>query len=107
VIDAGKRDQLIVIQRGTATADDYGGETQVWAEYAQAWAQVRRGSGEERREAAQESGSQSATFICDWNPTLEQTAVTDRIQYRSDEWDIVDVAPMGNMEIHFTAVRSV
>lgn len=106
MIDAGKRDQLITIQRGTPTTDDYGGETKTWATYAQAWAQVRRGSGQERRQVAQEQGSQSATFICDWNPTLAEVEITDRIQYLSDDWDIVDVAPMETKEIHFTATRS-
>jgi SPP1 family predicted phage head-tail adaptor len=105
LIDAGKRDTLIRFQRGTPTTDDYGGETRTWADYARAWAQVRRGTGQERREAAQEAGSQSATFICDWNPTLAAVEITDRIQW-NDDWDIVDVAPMGTRELHFTCVRS-
>jgi SPP1 family predicted phage head-tail adaptor len=105
-MDPGKRDQLIVFERGTVTVDDYGGETSAWAEYATAWAQVRRGTGQERREASQEAGSQVATFVTDWNPTLEAVQVTDRITYRNDTWDITDVAPDGNREIQFTATRS-
>lgn len=105
-MDRGKFDQLITIERGTATTDDHGGETHTWAVYAQAWAQVRRGTGQERREASQESASQSATFVCDWNPTLEEVRVTDRISYRGDVWDVTDVAPDGTKQIEFTAVRS-
>lgn len=106
-MDPGKRDQLITIQRATVVVDDYGGETPTWAEYAQAWAQVRRGTGQERREAAQEAGAQSATFVTDWNPTLEAVQITDRITYRGDDWDITDVALDANREIQFTATRSV
>lgn len=105
-MNPGERDELITFERGTVTVDDYGGETPTWAEYAQAWANVRRGTGQERREAAQEAGSQSATFVTDWNPTLETIEITDRIQYRGDAWDIVDVAPDVRREIQFTAVRS-
>ncbi len=105
-MDAGERDQLIVFERATVTVDDYGGETPAWALYASAWAQVRRGTGQERREASQEVGSQAATFVTDWNPTLEAVEIRDRIVYRADAWDITDVAPDGNKEIQFTAVRS-
>lgn len=102
----GKFDQEVVFQRATTTTDDYGGEVSTWADFARAWVQVRRGTGQERREASQEAASQTATFVADWNPTLEQITVTDRIQYRGDDWDIVDVAPDANKEIQFTAVRS-
>ncbi len=107
VTDAGDYDQLITFERGTATTDDYGGETHTWATLATAWAQVRRGTGQERREASQEAGSQAATFVTDWNPTLEAVQITDHINYRNDTWDITDVAPDGNKEIQFTATRSV
>lgn len=105
-MDPGKRNELITFQRGAVTSDDYGGETSTWADYAQAWAQVRRGTGQERREASQEAGSQSATFVTDWNPTLEAIEITDRISYRGNVWDITDVAPDANKEIQFTATRS-
>ena len=103
----GKFDALVTFQRGTAATDDYGGETHTWAEYAQAWAQVRAGTGAERRQAAQESAEQTRTFVTDWNPTLEAVTVRDRISYRGGDWDITDVALDGNREIQFTATRSV
>ena len=106
-MDPGKRDQLITFQRATVVVDDYGGEAGTWATHTTAWAQVRRGTGQERREAGQEAAAQSATFVTDWNPTLEAIKVTDRISYRGGTWDIVDVAPDGNKEIQFTATRSV
>lgn len=107
MMDAGERGELILFERGTPVSDDYTSQvTMTWALYASAWAQVRRGTGEERRQASQEAGSQAATFVTDWNPTLDAVQITDRIQYRSDTWDITDVAPSGNWEIQFTAVRA-
>lgn len=109
ITDAGDYDQLITFQRPTtASTNDYGETVEgTPGDYATAWAQVRRGSGQERREASQEAGSQAATFVTDWNPTLEAVQITDRIIYRGDTWDITDVAPDGNKEIQFTAIRSV
>lgn len=107
VTDAGDYDQLITFERATVVVDDYGGETPTWATLATAWAQVRRGTGQERREASQEAGSQAATFVTDWSPTLEAIQITDRIQHNGDAWDITDVAPDGHREIQFTATRAV
>lgn len=106
-MDPGKRDQLITFQRATVTVDAYGGETPAFASHTTAWAQVRRGTGQERREASQEAGSQAATFVTDWNPTLDAIKITDRIFYLGAFWDITDVAPMGHDEIQFTTTRSV
>lgn len=104
---AGKRNRLVTFQRGTSTPDDYGGETPTWATFTTALAEVLFGSGQERREAAQEANSQAATFICLWTPLLAEVRVNDRIQFDGSDWDITNRAPIGlNKELHFTAVRS-
>lgn len=106
-MDPGQRDRLITIERGTPTVDDHGGETMAWATYATAWARVRYGSGQERREAAQERADQAATFECEYNPTLAAVATTDRIQFDGVAWDVTSKALIGRArEIHFAAVRS-
>jgi head-tail adaptor len=105
-MDPGKRDRLVTFERATVTTDDHGGETLTWAELVQAWARVRYGTGQERREAAQERSDQVASFECIWTPTLATVAVTDRISF-GGAWDITSAALVGlNREIHFTAVRS-
>jgi head-tail adaptor len=107
--DPGLRDTLITIQRGTPSTDDYGGDTMSWATLTTAYARIRYGSGQERREAAQERATQSATFECDWNPTLDGTQLNDRLfvnEYPTEFWDIVNKAPLGKVEIHFAAIRS-
>lgn len=105
-MDPGQREALVTFQRGTPTGDDYGGETISWATQATAWARIRYGTGQERREAAQERAVQSATFECEWSTELAGVIVTDRISFESEAWDIVSKAPLGHREIHFAAVRS-
>lgn len=103
--DPGVRESLITIERGTPTEDAYGGQTISWATLTTAYARIRYGTGQERREAAQERMVQSATFECDWNATLAGVIATDRITFESETWDIVSKAPLSHQEIHFAAVR--
>jgi head-tail adaptor len=106
-MDPGQRESLVTFQRGTPTGDDYTTEGSTsWATLVTAWARIKYGTGQERREAAQERMIQSATFECDWNTTLATVAITDRITFESESWDIVSKAPLGHREIHFAAVRS-
>ena len=106
--DPGKRPHLIFFQRrGAASDDGYTNQPGAWAEQTRAWAQVRYGTGAERREAAQERASQSATFECDWSPALEAILMTDRIVIFDTAWDIKGKATIGgNKEIHFTGVAN-
>jgi len=109
--DPGQRETLVTIQRGSLTGDDYGSNID-WTSpttVATAYVRVKYGTGQERREAAQERAVQTATFEADWNPTLDGVIVTDRLYLNekpSDFWDIVSVAPLGHKEIHFAGVRS-
>lgn len=104
--DPGKRDMLVTFERGTPTTDDYGGETISWATLTTAYAEIIYGTGQERREAAQERASQIATFKCDWNPTLAGVVITDRISFESEAWDITQRSPLHHERIDFEAVRS-
>lgn len=107
MIRAGLRDRLIVIQRGVETTmDDYGGEVSSPAEFTRAMARVRFGTAQEKREAAQESASQAATFECVSTPKLREVGMTDSIQFDGSNWDITEIAPLDRQTIRFTAVRS-
>ncbi len=106
-MDPGKRDSLIAFERPTTTTNDYGEEIEgTPTTVQQAWARVRFGTGQERREAAQERADQAATFECDWSETLAGITTTDRIRFDADVWDITSRAPLGHREIHFTAIRA-
>lgn len=102
----GERESLITFQRATVSVDDYGGETPSWADLVSVYARVKYGTGQERREAAQERATQAATFECDWNTALATVIVTDRILFEGEAWDVTSKAPLGHHEIHFAAVRS-
>jgi head-tail adaptor len=106
-MDPGQRDKLITFQRGTAVEDDYTGEASLtWATLTTAWAAVRYGKGDERRNTAQEGGHQAATFGVDYNSLTASVTLKDRINFLGSSWDIVGAAPtQGNAMMVFTAVR--
>lgn len=104
---AGKRDKLVTFVRPATTTNDYnepveGSPTTL----TRAFARVRFGTGQERREAAQEAASMAATFECLLTPTLAAVQMTDRITFDGATWDITSRAPISRSEIHFTAVRA-
>lgn len=104
---AGQRTELIVIQRGTATEDDHGNVMPMtWATYATRRARVRFGLAQEKREAAQEGGAQTATFECVRSAALNAVTLKDRISYLSSFWDITETAPLDRKTIRFTAIRT-
>lgn len=105
-IPAGQRDQLITVQAATTTSDDHGGETLAWADVAKAWARVRFGTGQERREAAQEGGVQPATFEILPTAALLGVSIGARIVFDGSNWDITDIARLNRDTLRFTAVRS-
>jgi head-tail adaptor len=104
---AGDRNRLITFIRPVATqngyGEDIGGEP---ATIVRARARVTYGSGQERREAAAQQASQTATFEVLWTPSLDGVLMTDRIAFDDADWNITSRALVGlNREIHFTAVR--
>ena len=104
----GARNRLIIIERAGAETDDgYTTRPGEYSEFTRAWAEVLFGTGQERRQAAQEAATAPATFILDWNHTAAQIAPTDRISALGSYWDITSAIPVGlNKEIHITATRS-
>lgn len=105
---AGARNRRITFQRFSASADDYGGETQSWTDYATAFASVSYGTGLERRQAAQESASIAATFRVLRNPLTAALSTRDRISFDGGTWDITSVAPTPELNRHLdvTATRA-
>lgn len=89
---AGRRDQLVTLERFTATQDGYGEEVQTWAELGQEWAAVFYGLGSERRQAAAEQGQQAATFQFLDNDITRGLSVKDRIDH-GGQWDIQGISP--------------
>lgn len=104
---AGQRTELIVFERATVTEDGYGGGAEVWATLTSRRAYVRFGTAQEKREAAQEGGVQTATFECERSAALDAVTLKDRITYLSSTWDITETAPLSTKTIRFTGTRNV
>lgn len=105
---AGARPHRVQFQRYTATTDDYGGEVETWADYGPAmFARVVHGSGQERREAAQENASVTATFYVLRTPTTAALNPKDRAVWNGP-WDITSAVPslQFQREIEITAIRA-
>ena len=104
---AGNRDTLITFQRATTTQDDYGEEVSTWGNLGTEWADVNWGRGDERRQAAMEQGSQSATFNVLDNPMTRTVSLKDRIVLDGQNWDITSNVPAKKRgERDITAVRA-
>lgn len=104
---ASERTELIVFERATASANEYNEGEETWATYATRRARVRFGTAQEKREAAQEGGVQSASFECVRSSTLDAVTLKDRISYLGSVWDLTELAPLDRATIRFTATRNV
>ncbi len=103
---AGPRDTLIQFQRRTIVRDDHGGAVETWNDYASEWAAVKFGSAQERRAAAQEQATQTATFTVPANSLTIALTPMDRIAgYLGSTWDITGVALFGRADVSVTAIR--
>lgn len=105
-MSATHRKELIAIQRSTSTENDHGDQVMEWATYATRRARVRFGTAQEKREAAQEGGTQSATFECVRSATLDAVTIKDRISYLGSYWDLTEAVPLDRKTTRFTAVRT-
>lgn len=102
---AGRKRNLIVVQRGTPSTDDYGGETLSWATLATEWAEIHYGRGDERRAAAMEQGSLSAVFVVNDNIATRSATLKDRISFAGGFWDVIQNVPGDPGDRELTAVR--
>lgn len=105
-MNASNRTELIVFHRATTSENEYGEAIQTWSTYTSRRARVRFGTAQEKREAAQEGGTQSATFECVRSAALDAVTLKDRISYLGSLWDITEVAPLDRKTIRFTAIRT-
>lgn len=101
----GARDRRIAFERAAVALDGYGTEIETWTLYARAFAEVRYGTGQERREAAQESATLTATFRVPATPRTRALTPKDRILFDGAVWDIRSVAPFERGDVDVTAVR--
>lgn len=106
-IDARELDQRIELQRKTVVSDGYGGEVETWSQILKPWAKAMYGTGGERRVAAQESATLTATFRIRSGPTADSVTPQDRIVFAGAQWDIASNVPYGRIGRDITATRVV
>jgi hypothetical protein len=110
------RPYKIIIQRTVAPVDDgYTTQPGGWGEYAAEFARIIWGTGKEQREAAQEAGSQIASFEVLSNSKTRALSITDRVCYPVTDpdpdkwpaWDIQAIADLGfNEGLRITCARA-
>lgn len=115
-IAAGTLDRFVRLERRSVTEDPYGGEVETWSTLADRRASVRFGTGQERREAAQEGSTLAATFRLRRDPATATLNTTDRLRFdaldggadpaSAPAWDIVSVVPFERDAIDIVATRS-
>ena len=107
-LDDGARDKRITIETRTSTPDAYGGAIETWEIYARPWADVIYGSGTEQRQAAQNGGSQTASFEIPSNTKTRAISTTDhRISFDGGIWNITAKQDMGlNEGVRLTGIRA-
>jgi head-tail adaptor len=108
VSGAGKRDKLIrILQVGAPVDDGYTTHPGEHVEFTRAWAEVRFGTGEERRQAAQEHASIPATFVILATPKTRQVTPEYKVRFMDADWDISSSIPGRDAsEWQITATRS-
>lgn len=117
-LPAGRLDKRVRFERQSVGKDRYGAGTGAWAEHATVWAWVVHGTGQERREAAQEDASAAATFRVRRSGATLALSEADRLRFdplgnggsagldAAPVWDIISVVPIGRDAIEVAAVRS-
>ncbi len=103
---AGKRDRKIAFYPRAVATGETGTERMVDGVPIHAWANVRFGTGSERREASQAGTMQTATFRVLSTASLRQADERGEIEFMGARWGISSIAPIGEAEdIEFTATK--
>jgi head-tail adaptor len=104
-VKTGPRKWRVQVQRATVTRNGFNEEVETWAKLCDAYAEIKFGTGAERREAAQERATAPATFIVPDTPLTRTLTPRDRIS-SNGIWEITSAVPGGfNDRIEVTAVR--
>ena len=87
----GRRDKLVMLERSSLVKYEHDEEVDAWAPIGKEWAAIFYGRGDERRQAAAEAASQTATFQMLANSRTRSLTTSNRIAFEG-LWDITGVA---------------
>jgi len=102
---ASRARDKIVVERATVVTDDYGGEIETWGPLCAPWAAITYGTADERRSAAQESATLTATFRVRADAITSGISTRDRIAFDGGLWDIASNVPYLREARDITATR--
>ena len=91
----GELNRRLSLLQKTTTRDVYGAEIATWSVVAEVWAKVTPVFAQERNAAPQTMPVEQATVLINWRTDI--TAAW-RIRYRSKDWQITGIAPIGRDE---------
>lgn len=98
---SGQLDRRVSVQSVATTEDALGTPVENWTDAADRWASISYGTGQERRDAAQENASLNATFtVRDDSLTRAIAPGTHRLTFDGFIWDIVTNAPSARRGNH-------
>jgi len=92
MMQAGKLQQRIELQRMTETVNPSGSVVQTWATYASGKAELRQAGLSEFLTGYGEGTSNTAVFLLRWVPGV---SASDRIVHGGKVWNIVALAEIG------------
>lgn len=93
-MQGGKLDRRVTVQSFTESENALGEPEKTWVDAQALWASVSYGTGQERRQAAQEQSALTATFFVRSSAfTRAITPSAHRLTYDGLTWDIESAAP--------------
>lgn len=91
-MQAGRLDRQITLQTLTVNRDDFGGQTQDWADLATVWAQATPWRGSEAVHADQVTALAEMRFQIRWRDDFDEKA---RVVFEGVAYDIVRIDEIG------------
>ncbi len=98
MLQAGKMDRLIRIERKSTSQGSSGEQVDTWTEVGTVWAEQVELRGYERAAMRQLIGHAISTFRIRWSSVVDGTTVLDRIVYAGRTYQITDVREIGRRE---------
>lgn len=98
MVDAGKLDRRIRLERFTETRDEFNEPVKTWALLANRWASYEPLSDGEKFSASETAANASARFRIRWSQVVSDLSPKDRLIFEGDTWEIVRVKEIGRRE---------
>lgn len=102
MIDIGRLDRRITVQRRSSTLDGYGQEIDVWSDVARVWASIKPIGGREKMRSMVIDANISTTVAVRYRADFAVPTVTDafRIVYGSRIFNVVGSRDVGEGHKH-------